>query len=52
MKGKNVVVFDELQSRMVKPRSPEARVWKENVARKPARRLKLTSDMLIEKYLR
>jgi hypothetical protein len=30
-KGKWVVVSDELRNRMLKPKSPEVRVWKKNV---------------------
>jgi hypothetical protein len=49
-KGKNVVVFDNLRNRMIKPHNPEIGVWKENVQRKSAKRVKPTSAMLIEKY--
>jgi hypothetical protein len=49
-KGKNVVVFDNLRNRMIRPHNPEIGVWKENVQRKPAKRVKTTSAMLIEKY--
>jgi hypothetical protein len=49
-KGKNVVVFDELGNRMIKPHSPEIGMWKVNVLRKLAKRVKPTSAMLIEKY--
>jgi hypothetical protein len=38
-KGKNLVIFDELHNRMIKPHNPEIGVWKENVLRKPAKRL-------------
>jgi hypothetical protein len=51
-KGKNVVIFDELRNRMIKPHNPEIGVWKENVLRKLARRVKPTSAMLIQKYQR
>jgi hypothetical protein len=51
-KGKNVVVFDELHNRMIKPDNPEIGVWKENVSWKPSKRIKPTSAMLIEKYQR
>jgi hypothetical protein len=47
-KGKNVVVSDELLNRMIKPHNPEISVWKENILRKPANRVKPTSAMLIE----
>jgi co-chaperonin GroES (HSP10) len=49
-KGKNVVISDDLRNRMIKTHIPEIGVWKENVQRKPARRVKLTSALLIEKY--
>jgi hypothetical protein len=49
-KSKNVVVFDDLRNRMIKPHNPEIDVWKENVQRKMAKRVKPTSAMLIEKY--
>jgi hypothetical protein len=51
-KGKNMVVFDELCYQMIKPHNPEIGLWKENVLRKPAKRVKPTSAMLIEKYQR
>jgi hypothetical protein len=49
-KGKNVVISDELRNRMIKPHNLEIGVWKENMLRKPAKRVKPTSAMLIEKY--
>jgi hypothetical protein len=49
-KGKNVVVSDNLRNRMIRPHNPEIGVWKENVQRKPTKRVKTTSAMLIEKY--
>jgi hypothetical protein len=49
-KGKNVVVSDELCNRMIKPHNIEVGMWKENVLQKPAKRVKPTSAMLIEKY--
>jgi hypothetical protein len=45
--GKNVVVSDELCNRMTKPHNPEIGVWKENVLRKPTKRVKPMSTMLI-----
>jgi hypothetical protein len=51
-KGKNVVVFDELRNRMIKPHNPKISVWKENVLWKPTKRLKSTPAMLIEIYQR
>jgi hypothetical protein len=35
---------------MIKPHNPEIGVWKDNVSRKTAKRVKPTSAMLIEKY--
>jgi hypothetical protein len=51
-KGKNMVISDELRNRMIKPHNPKISVWKENVLRKLAKRVKPTSAMLIEKYQR
>jgi hypothetical protein len=51
-KGKNVVFSDDLHNRMIKPHNPEIGMWKENVQRKLAKRVKPTSAMLIEKYQR
>jgi hypothetical protein len=51
-KGKNMVIFEELHSQMVKPHNLEIGVWKENVLQKLAKRVKPTSAMLIEKYQR
>jgi hypothetical protein len=48
--GKNVVVFDELCNRMIKPHNSEIGMWKENVLREPAKTVKPTLAMLIEKY--
>jgi hypothetical protein len=49
-KGKNVVVSNDLRNQMIKPHNPEVGMWKEDVQRKPAKRVKPTSAMLIEKY--
>jgi hypothetical protein len=51
-KGKNVIVSDQMRNWMLKPRSPEIGVWKENMVRKLVRKIKPTSSMLIEKYAR
>jgi hypothetical protein len=51
-KGKNVIVSDDLRNRMIKPHNPKVGVWKKNVQRKPAKKIKPTSAMLIEKYQR
>jgi hypothetical protein len=48
--GKNMVISDVLRNWMIKPHSPEIGMWKENVFWKPAKRVKPTSAMLIEKY--
>jgi hypothetical protein len=50
--GKNAIVSDELWNRMIKSRNPEAGIWKENTQRKPDRRVKPTSSMLMDKYVR
>jgi hypothetical protein len=49
-KGKNVVIFDDLRNRMIKPHNIEVVMWKENVLRKPVKRVKPMSAMLIKKY--
>jgi hypothetical protein len=49
-KGKNVIISNDLHNRMIKPHNPEISLWKENVQRKTAKRLKPSSAMLIEKY--
>jgi hypothetical protein len=51
-KGKNVVIFDELRNRIIKPHNPEIGAWRENMMWKPAKRVKPTSAILIEKYQR
>jgi hypothetical protein len=51
-KGKNVVISDELRNQTIKPHNPEIGVWKENVMRKLAKRVKPTLAILIEKYQR
>jgi hypothetical protein len=47
-KGKSVVVSDDLHNRMIKPHNPEIGMWKENMQRKLAKRVKPTLAMLIE----
>jgi hypothetical protein len=49
-KDKNMVVFDELRSRVIKPYNPKIDVWKENVLWKSAKRVKPTLAVLIETY--
>jgi hypothetical protein len=51
-KGKNVVVSEDLRNWMIRPHNPEIGMWKENVQRKMAKRVKPTSVMLIGKYQR
>jgi hypothetical protein len=51
-KGKNVVVSEDLRNWMIRPHNPEIGMWKENVQRKLAKRVKPTSVMLIGKYQR
>jgi hypothetical protein len=51
-KGKNVVISDDLHNRMIKLHNPEIGVWKENVQRKPAKKVRPTSALLIEKQQR
>jgi hypothetical protein len=41
-KGKNVVISYELRHWMIKPYNLEIGVWKENVLRKPTKRVKPT----------
>jgi hypothetical protein len=49
-KGKNMVISDQLHNWMIKPHNLKIGVWKENVLWKPAKRVKPTSAMVIEKY--
>jgi hypothetical protein len=51
-KGKKVRVSDQLKLRMMKPKNPEAGVWKENVEKKVRREWRPTSSFLMEKYAR
>jgi hypothetical protein len=51
-KGKNVAIFDDLRNRMIRPHNPKIGMWKENVQRKPTKRVKSMSTMPIEKYQR
>lgn len=50
--GKNVVMSDEPRARMMKPRSPEPRVWKLNQRRKVSQKIRPMFDMLLEKCTR
>jgi hypothetical protein len=45
-----MVISDELRNRMIKPHNPEVGMWKENMLQKPAKRVKPTLAMLIQKY--
>jgi hypothetical protein len=49
-KGKNGAISNDLCNRMIRPHNLEIGVVKENMQRKPAKRVKPTSAMLIEKY--
>jgi hypothetical protein len=49
-KGRNVVVSIDLRNKMMKPHNPKIGMWKENMQRKPAKRVKPTSAMPIKKY--
>jgi hypothetical protein len=51
-KGKKVLVSNQLKLRMMKPKNPEAGVWKENVQKKARREWQPTSSFLMEKYAR
>jgi hypothetical protein len=51
-KGKNVIVSDELRNRMIKHHSLEVGVWKGNRSRRPTRKERPSSSMLIKKYIR
>jgi hypothetical protein len=51
-KGKSVVVSDDLCNCIIKPHNLEIGMWKESMQRKPAKRVKSMSAMLIEKYQR
>jgi hypothetical protein len=49
-KDKSMVISNDLRNRMIKPHNSEIGMWKENVQRKLAKRVKPMSAMLIEKY--
>jgi hypothetical protein len=49
-KGKEVVIGDERQPRMIKPKSPKDGQWKKNERSKPQSRTKVTFDILMVKY--
>jgi hypothetical protein len=50
--GKNMVVSNELRNWMINTHNPDIGMWKENVQRKSAKRVKLMWATLIEKYQR
>jgi hypothetical protein len=50
--GRNMVVSDDLCTRLIRPHNPEDGMWKENMQGKPGRKVKPTSAMLIEQYQR
>jgi hypothetical protein len=41
IKGKNMIVSDDLRNQMIKPHNSEVGVWKENVQRKSAEKVNL-----------
>jgi hypothetical protein len=49
-KGKYVIIGEERNSRMVKPKTLEASQWKRNEKRKPHSCLKPTFNILMNKY--
>jgi hypothetical protein len=49
-KGKDVVIGEERQSRMIKPKSLKDGQWKKNERTKPQQRPKVTFDILMAKY--
>ena len=49
-KGKEVVIGEERQPRMIKPKNPEIGRWKKNERSKLQSHLKVTFDILMAKY--
>jgi hypothetical protein len=49
-KGKEVVIGEERQPRMIRPKNPEIGRWKKNERSKPRSRPKVTFDILMAKY--
>jgi hypothetical protein len=47
-----VIVSDELRYQMMVPHNRKVGVWIENTFRRYSRRVRPTSDMLIDKYIR
>jgi hypothetical protein len=52
MKGENAVISDEPRIKMLKTQNPEPVEWKVNRQTGSHRQVKLTSNMLLEKYMR
>jgi hypothetical protein len=49
-KGKEVIIREERQPRMLRPKNPEIGRWKKNERSKPRSRPKVTFDILMAKY--
>jgi hypothetical protein len=49
-KGKEAIIGEERQSRMIRLKNPEIDRWKKNKRRKPQSRPKVTFDILMDKY--
>jgi hypothetical protein len=49
-KGKEVIIGEERQSGMIRPKNPEIGRWKKNERSKPQSHLKVTFDILMVKY--
>ncbi len=49
-KGKEIVIGEERQPRMIMPKNPEIGRWKKNERSKPRSRPKVTFDILMAKY--
>jgi co-chaperonin GroES (HSP10) len=49
-KGKEVVIGEERQSRMIKPKNIEIGRWKKNERSKPRSRPKITFNIIMAKY--
>jgi co-chaperonin GroES (HSP10) len=49
-KGKEVIIEEERQPRMIRPKNLEIGCWKKNERRKPRSHLKVTFDIIVAKY--
>jgi hypothetical protein len=49
-KGKEVIIGEERQPRMIRPKNPEIGRWKKNERSKPRSRPKITFNILMAKY--